>query len=78
VLRSYRDKKVVGVFIAFFSFLNLQETRTKPSVLTAKRSSTDNLLCVVEAGWVIVLVSPKFGSEHNLILSRKLFPLILL
>jgi hypothetical protein len=53
------------------------ETRTKPSViLTANLSSTDNLLCVVEAGWVtIVLVSPKFmRSEHSFILSKKLRP----
>jgi hypothetical protein len=51
------------------------ETLTKPSViLTANLSSTDNLLCVVDAGCVtIVLVSPG-ESEHSFILSKNARP----
>ena len=56
---------------------NPTETLTNPSVIpVSNRSSTPNLLCVVDAGCVmIVLVSPRLAdNEHNLILSKNCFP----
>jgi hypothetical protein len=56
------------------SFTVSKPTETHQPIRNTYRylSSTDNLLCVVDAGCVtIVLVSPKFGdSEHSFILSK--------
>src|SRR5690606_7263929 len=63
--------------ITSFTVSKPTETRTKPSVIpTASFSSTDNLLCVVDAGCVtIVFTSPILAErEHNFILSKNLRP----
>src|SRR5690554_3306442 len=49
------------------------EIRTIPSVIPVPiLSSEDNLLCVVEAGWVTILLeSPKLAESDNILMASK-------